>query len=140
MPGPQLVSADPKDELARGRLAYAETRVARLELRLGRRAEALKHVTAAIAHHEAVIARTNSASIRRELGGSLVTLAQVVADRPSESCAAYKKARDIFAAAGNAQLRGLRRARAKGHGWLPEVTRLASLGSRYAVRGPLGRV
>ena len=96
----RLSSADPKDELARGRLAYVQTRLARIALRRGHRAEALKYVTDAIGNHEAVIAKTNSPAIRRELGGSLVALSEVVSDRRAESCAALKRARDIFAAVG----------------------------------------
>jgi non-specific serine/threonine protein kinase/serine/threonine-protein kinase len=92
----RLWSADPKDELARGRLAYVQSRMARIELRRGNPAEALTHITRAIAHHESVVARTNTVQNRRELGAALVTLADVRAERRSESCAAFARAHRLF--------------------------------------------
>jgi non-specific serine/threonine protein kinase/serine/threonine-protein kinase len=95
----QLVSADPKDELARGRLAYIRMRMAKIELRRGRTAEALTHVREGIAHHETVVARTNAVANRRELASALVTLADILSDKPAESCAAFRRAHQMFEAA-----------------------------------------
>ena len=75
-------------------------RLARLDLKRGDRREALKHVTEAIAHYEQVVARTNAVANRRELGNALVTFADVRSDSPAESCAAFRRAREIFAATG----------------------------------------
>jgi hypothetical protein len=73
-------------------------RMARIELQRGNRAEARQHVSEAITHHESVIARTNASANRRELGAALVTLGDVATG--SESCAAFRRARQIFAELG----------------------------------------
>jgi tetratricopeptide (TPR) repeat protein len=96
----RLSSADPKDELTRGRVAYAQMRMARIELKRGNRAAALRHAKDAIAHHESVIARTNGLENKQELGGALVTMATILADRPSESCAAFRRAQQLFQSTG----------------------------------------
>ncbi len=92
----QLVAADPRDELSRGRLAYARMRMARIELRRGRRAEAMAHVREAIAHHEAVIARTDGRENRAEFASALVTLAEILPAGGAESCAAFRRAHQTF--------------------------------------------
>jgi tetratricopeptide (TPR) repeat protein len=100
----RVVDADPKDVQARERLAYGLMMLGQVRGGLGQTAEARALLREAIDVQDRVLAVTGDNSGRRQLANAwfeMGTLEESARARPA-ACAAYRRARDLFAGAASA--------------------------------------
>ena len=93
-----LSESDPTDVLSRGRMGYAYMKLARLDLMGHRPAGAIEHARKAVLTHEQVLAKTQDAQSRMDLGEAVFILGQAraAAGDTAAACAAYQRAMTAF--------------------------------------------